>query len=207
MDAPPEASAPLRDILVAGLGNPGPEYEDTPHNLGFMLVDHLARELGTEARQRYAWSQVGWGRLAGRRVLLAKPQTYVNLSGVAVKALLEKQDLAPRDLILVYDDMDLPWTAVRIRPRGSAAGHHGVESVIRSLGSSDFARVRLGIHPGHPVADGAAFVLARFSRAAQKEVEELLDYAARAVASMITEGVEKAMTAFNRRARGVTEET
>jgi PTH1 family peptidyl-tRNA hydrolase len=119
-----------------------------------------------------------------------------------VEKLLSKHGLAVEDLILVYDELDLPWTAVRVRPSGTAAGHRGPESVIRSLGSNNFARVRLGIHPGHPVSDGAKFVLSPFKRAQKEELDELLDFASQAVESIIAEGVEKSMAKFNRRARG-----
>jgi PTH1 family peptidyl-tRNA hydrolase len=108
--------------------------------------------------------------------------------------------------VVVYDELDLPWTGARIRPKGSAAGHHGIESVIKSLGSQDFPRLRLGIHPGHPVKDGAQYVLSPFRKAQLLEMDELLDHAAGAVESIIAEGVEKSMTKFNRRARGLTQE-
>jgi PTH1 family peptidyl-tRNA hydrolase len=116
---------------------------------------------------------------------------------------MEKHQILPAELIVVYDELDLPWTALRIKPKGSAAGHKGMDSVIRSLGTSDLVRVRLGIHPGYPVQDGAEFVLAPFKRRQSKELEELVDYAADAVHSIIAEGVEMSMTKFNRRARGL----
>jgi PTH1 family peptidyl-tRNA hydrolase len=144
---------------------------------------------------------VGAGQIDGRPVMLAKPQTFMNLSGDSIRALMEKHSVPPRDLIVIYDELDLPWTALRIRPSGSGGGHHGMESVIRSLGTTDFARVRLGIHPGHPVRDGAEFILAPFRRRQLKELDELVAYAADAVRSIIAEGVEKAMTKFNRRAQ------
>jgi PTH1 family peptidyl-tRNA hydrolase len=130
----------------------------------------------------------------------------MNLSGTSLAPLMEKHSITPRELILVYDELDLPWTELRIKPKGSAAGHKGADSVIRSLGTNEFVRVRLGIHPGHPVRDGADFVLAPFKRSQQAELDELIGYAADAVSSIITEGVEKAMTKFNRRAQGSNEE-
>jgi PTH1 family peptidyl-tRNA hydrolase len=138
--------------------------------------------------------------------MLAKPQTFMNLSGVAVKPLLEKNCITAKDLILVYDELDLPWATLRVRPQGSAGGHHGVESVIRSLGTSEFARVRLGVHPGHEVRDGAEFVLSSIKRGQMKELDELVANGATAVSSIISEGVEKSMARFNRRARGSTTE-
>src|SRR5579864_8118414 len=145
--------------LVVGLGNPGEEYANTPHNLGFLVVDRLAELHRIRVSRKDSRALVGMGEIGGNEVMLAKPQTYMNLSGGSVQPLMEKHGLAPQDLILVYDELDLPWTAVRIKPRGSSANHNGVESVIGSLGTKDFARVRLGIHPGHPIRDGADFVL------------------------------------------------
>ncbi|SRR5581483_1427333 len=193
-------------FLVAGLGNPGEEYARTPHNLGFLVVDRLAENHGIRVTRKDSRAVIGLGEIGGRAVMLAKPQTFMNLSGTSVKALIEKHGLAASDLVLIYDELDLPWTALRIKPRGSGAGHNGVESVIRSLGTSDFIRVRLGIHPGRPVRDGAEFVLAPFRRSQEKELGEFVGYAADAVSSIITEGVEKAMTNFNRRAQGSIEE-
>jgi PTH1 family peptidyl-tRNA hydrolase len=187
--------------LVVGLGNPGRRYEHTPHNLGFMVVDRLAERHGIRVKRRESSALVGSGVVEGSRVLLAKPQTYMNLSGASVRALMEKLSVSPRDLILVYDDLDLPWAAVRIRAKGSPGGHHGVESVSGAIGSTDFPRVRLGI-AGYRVEDGAEFVLAPFRRAQKKDLDELLDYAAQAVESIISGGVEKSMARFNRRARG-----
>lgn len=191
--------------LVVGLGNPGAEYELTPHNLGFLVIDRLAERYGIRVRRRESMALVGSGGIEGVPVLLAKPMTYMNLSGSSVKPLIDKYSVAAGDLVLVYDDLDLPWTAVRIRVRGSSGGHHGVESVSRAIGTIDFPRVRLGI-AGYRVGKGAEFVLAPFRRAQRKELDELLDYASQAVSSIISEGVEKAMTKFNRRARGQTEE-
>jgi PTH1 family peptidyl-tRNA hydrolase len=123
-----------------------------------------------------------------------------------LKPLLEKHGIGVADVVVVYDELDLPWTALRIKPRGSAAGHNGMDSVIRSLGTDEIARVRLGIHPGHPVRDGAEFVLAPIKRSQREDLDELTGYAAEAVESIIAEGVEKAMTRFNRRARGLNVE-
>jgi len=193
-------------FLVAGLGNPGEEYEHTPHNLGFLTVDRLAERHGIRIRRKESRALVGTGEIEGRPVMLAKPQTFMNLSGDSIVPLMRKHEVPPERLVLVYDELDLPWMALKIKPKGSAAGHKGMKSVIGSLGTSEFARVRLGIHPGHPVSDGADFVLAPFRRAQKKELDELLDFAADAVSSIIAEGVEKAMTKFNRRAPGLNTE-
>ncbi|MFB3778573.1 MAG: aminoacyl-tRNA hydrolase [Bryobacteraceae bacterium] len=187
--------------LVVGLGNPGRRYENTPHNLGFMVIDRLAEQHGIRVKRREAEALVGAGEIAGARVLLAKPQTYMNRSGASVRALLGKFAASPADMILIYDDLDLPWTAVRIRAKGSPGGHHGVESVSGAIGTTDFPRIRLGI-AGYRVEDGAQFVLAPFRRAQGEELDELLSHAAQAVESIISAGVEKSMAMFNRRARG-----
>ena len=199
MSEPGIGAIPLR--VVVGLGNPGRRYQNTPHNLGFMVVDLLAERWAIRVNRKECSALVGSGEVDGLPVVLAKPQTYMNASGRSVRTLLERRSVSPREMILVYDDLDLPWTAVRIRAKGSAGGHHGVESVSGEVGSTDFPRVRLGI-AGYRVGDGAEFVLAPFKRAQKKELDEVLDYASAAVASIISEGVEKAMTMFNRRARG-----
>jgi PTH1 family peptidyl-tRNA hydrolase len=130
----------------------------------------------------------------------------MNVSGPAVKLLLAKYDLEPQDLVLVFDELDLPWTGLRIRKSGSAGTHNGVKSVVNSLGQSDFARVRLGIQPAHPVRNAADYVLAPFPRGQYEALDELLDWSSTAVESILAEGVEKAMTRFNRRARGLINE-
>ncbi|MCL4850695.1 MAG: aminoacyl-tRNA hydrolase, partial [Bryobacteraceae bacterium] len=132
-------------VVVVGLGNPGPEYEFTPHNLGFLVVDRIADRNTIRISRKESMALVGQGRIAETPVVLAKPQTFMNLSGSSVKPLLAKLSLGAGDLVVVYDDLDLPWGGIRIRPGGSAGGHHGVESLIRSLGTSDFARLRLGV--------------------------------------------------------------
>ncbi len=193
-------------LLVAGLGNPGERYALTYHNLGFLTIDRLAGRNGIRVTRPDSKALVGAGEIAGRPVLLAKPQTYMNLSGAAVARLTEKHAVGLAELVVVYDDLDLPWGSMRIRPRGSAGGHHGMESIIGCLGSEEFSRVRLGIHPGHPVRDGAEFVLSPLKRSQEKELDEMLERAALAVESIIAEGVEKAMARFNRRAPGLTTE-
>jgi peptidyl-tRNA hydrolase, PTH1 family len=193
-------------FLVVGLGNPGEEYANTPHNLGFMVVDRLAEMHSIRVTRRDSKALAGVGQIAGQDVMLAKPQTFMNLSGTSLRPLMEKHEMMARDLILVCDELALPWTAVRIKPRGSSAGHNGVDSVIRSLGTTEFTRVRLGIHPGHPLASGVDYLLSPFKRSLQKELEQLVADGADAVVAIIAEGVEKAMTKFNRRAQGLNEE-
>ncbi len=193
-------------FLVAGLGNPGEEYASTPHNLGFMVVDRLAEMHHIRVTRRDSRALVGVGQIAGRDGMLAKPQTFMNLSGGSLKPLMEKHAIAAEELVLVYDELALPWTSLRIKPGGSSAGHNGVESVIRSLGTQEFVRVRLGIHPGHPLASGTDYLLSPFRRSLHKELEQLVADGADAVVSIIAEGVEKAMTKYNRRAQGLNEE-
>ena len=213
---------PQPEVLVVGLGNPGVEYQRTPHNLGFLVVDQLAERNGGIRINRPEFKAfTGLGTVGKRSAVLAKPQTFMNLSGPSVKGLLDKYTLTPANLIVVYDEMDLPWTAVRIKKSGSAAGHNGMKSVIGALGTGDFIRVRMGIDPepkrtgenplgaeenGRRSYRGPSLVLGKFRPSQAKDVEKLLSYTAEAVESIIAEGVEKAMTKFNRRAQGLNEE-
>jgi peptidyl-tRNA hydrolase, PTH1 family len=191
----------MADWLVVGLGNPGEEYALSPHNIGFMVIDRLGEGCGIRTGRRDSRALTGRGIIAGQHVVLAKPQTFMNLSGDSVRPLLDWNGLTAANLVVVYDDHDLPWTALRIRPNGSAGGHHGMESVIRALGTNEFARVRLGIDFGRGRAE-PEFLLKPFRREHRQELDDFLDYGAQAVASIISEGVEKAMTRFNRRAQG-----
>ena len=193
-------------FLVAGLGNPGEEYALTPHNLGFLTVDRLAEQHGIRITRRDSKALIGTGEIDGREVMLAKPQTFMNLSGTSLGPLMEKHEIELGRLVVVYDELDLPWRALRIKPKGSAAGHNGMKSAIQSLKTNEIVRVRLGIHPGHPIRDGAEFVLAPIKRSQMKELDEFVGFAADAVRSIIAEGVEKAMTRFNRRAPGLNTE-
>jgi peptidyl-tRNA hydrolase, PTH1 family len=195
------------EFLIVGLGNPGEEYENTPHNLGFLVVDRVAATHAIRVTRKENLSLVGLGVIAGKRVALAKPQTFMNLSGGAVKGLAGRYGVTPDRLVLVYDELALPWQELRIRPKGSDAGHNGMKSVIGSLGTNEFPRVRLGINPpGRAVGDGAKFVLAPFKRGQKQEVEEVVERGASAVESIIAEGVEKSMTVYNRRAGGLKTE-
>ena len=193
-------------LLVAGLGNPGEEYALTPHNLGFLTVDRLAEQHGIRVTRKDSRALIGLGEIDGRAVMLAKPQTYMNLSGTSLAPLMAKHMIGLEDLIVVYDELDLPWQTLRIKPKGSAAGHNGMKSLISSLNSSEFVRVRLGVHPGHPIASGVEYLLAPMKRSQIKELEQFTGVAADAVRSIIAEGVVKAMTKFNRRAQGLNKE-
>ena len=189
-------------FLVAGLGNPGEEYVRTPHNLGFLTIDRLAERHGIRVTRKDSRALVGLGEIDGQEVMLAKPQTFMNLSGTSLAPLMEKHSVPPDRLVVVYDELDLPWLSLRIKPKGTPAGHKGMISVIGSLGTSDLARVRLGIHPGRPLRSGAEYVLAPVRRSQDKELDDFVGYAADAVDSIIAEGVAKSMTKFNRRAPG-----
>jgi PTH1 family peptidyl-tRNA hydrolase len=193
-------------FLVAGLGNPGEEYTLSPHNLGFLTIDRLAERYGIRVNRKDSKALVGVGDIDGHPVVLAKPQTFMNLSGTSLAPLMEKHSIGTEQLIVVYDELDLPWRSLKIKPKGSAAGHNGMKSVIGSLKTSDIVRVRLGIHPGRKLSSGADFVLAPVKRSQREELDEFVGLAADAVRSIIAEGVAKAMTNYNRRAQGLTTE-
>ena len=193
-------------FLVAGLGNPGEEYALTPHNMGFLTVDRLAERHGIRVTRKDSRALIGLGEIDGQPVMLAQPQTFMNLSGTSLQPLMEKHSIDLGRLIVVYDELDLDWGALRIKMKGSAAGHNGMKSVIGSLGTSEIVRVRLGVHPGHKLNSGTEYLLAPMKRSQRKELDEFIGYAADAVRSIIAEGVEKAMTRYNRRAPGLHEE-
>ena len=187
--------------LIVGLGNPGYEYHLTPHNLGFMAVDRLAEDCGVEIARREAQAMTAVTEIEGERVILAKPQTYMNLSGMAVARLLEKYQLAPADLLVLVDDVDLPLGMLRIRPRGSAGTHNGLKSIIGSLQADEFGRVRLGARPEREVEDRVTYVLGPFRRADLEQVGEMLERAGEAVRVILKEGIPAAMNRFNQRVR------
>jgi len=193
-------------LLVVGLGNPGEEYAETPHNAGFKVIDRLAEMYGIRVNRKDSMARIGIGEIAGKPVMLAQPQTFMNLSGTSVKPLMEKHELTPADLIGVWDELNLPWGGLKIMMHGSAGGHNGAESLIGGLGTGEFVRVRLGVHPGRPLASGMDYLLAPVKRSQKQEWEELIGRGAEAVATIISEGAAKAMTIFNRRAQGSNEE-
>jgi peptidyl-tRNA hydrolase, PTH1 family len=185
--------------LVVGLGNPGYEYVLTPHNLGFMVIDHLADQCGVQVSRSEGAALTAKACIDGCELVLAKPQTFMNLSGVSVRRLLERYDLSTRDVTVLVDEAALPFGTLRIRKRGSAGGHNGLKSIIGALGSDEFIRVRMGIQPDHPVSNLKVHVLGRFSRGQLEAVAEMVDRAAEAVEVIVREGVESAMNQFNRR--------
>ena len=186
-------------MLIVGLGNPGERYEWTRHNLGFMLVDLLARQAGAQVKRSECRALVGRAELEGRAVELAKPQTYMNLSGESVACLLRKRaGLRPAGgLIVVSDDIALPFGSIRLRQRGSSGGQKGLKSVISALGTDEFPRLRIGIRPEHPVADTSAFVLERFPASQRGEVEKVLERGAEALRAVLRDGIDKAMSLYN----------
>ena len=185
--------------LIVGLGNPGIEYQFTPHNLGFLTIDRLADDIGVEVRNRNCRALTARAAIEEQQVLLAKPETYMNLSGMAVRELVGKYEADPgKDLIVVYDELDLPLGRIRIRQRGSSAGHNGMESIIGALGTQEFLRVRLGVGPDKKVGDGAKYLLSPFRKAQLKLLDEILDAASDAVRVILKDGPAVAMNRFNR---------
>jgi peptidyl-tRNA hydrolase, PTH1 family len=187
--------------LIVGLGNPGIEYQFTPHNLGFLTIDRIASECGVEVRNRHCRALTARAVIGSEPVLLAKPETFMNLSGMSVRELVAEHEIRPEaDLIVIYDELDLPWGAIRIRQRGSSAGHNGMESVIGALGTQEFLRIRLGVAPDRKVADAMTYLLAPFRKVQLKQVDEVIDKAAEAVNVILKEGPAAAMNRFNRKA-------
>jgi len=187
--------------LVLGLGNPGKKYEGTRHNLGFLVVDRIASQKGIGVKEKKCRSLIGDWEENGERVLLVKPQTYMNNSGEAVRALLRAFSVGPKDLVVIHDDMDLSFGRIRIRPRGSAAGHLGVLSILETLGAEGFYRVRVGIGRPPPDMDPTDFVLEPFSREEKAGLDEVVSRAADAVQCLLREGSQRAMEKFNREPR------
>jgi len=186
--------------LIVGLGNPGIEYQFTPHNLGFLAVDRIAEQCGVEVRNRQCRALTARAEIAGVPVLLAKPETFMNLSGLSVRELVDEYQADPvKDLLVIYDELDLPLGSIRVRKQGSAAGHNGMKSILEALGSQEVQRIRLGVAPDHEVGDGARYVLGAFRKAQYPLIDEVLDTTAKAVQKILTEGVDAAMNEFNRR--------
>ncbi|MFZ0212060.1 MAG: aminoacyl-tRNA hydrolase [Candidatus Acidiferrales bacterium] len=189
----------LGNRIIVGLGNPGREYARTPHNLGFQVIDRLAERFAIRVTRPEAQSLVGLGQIAGHDVVLAKPQTYMNLSGQAASELIRRYDADPAEMIVVSDEAALPWGTIRIRERGSAGGHNGLKSIIGSLATDEFLRVRLGIQPEFPPGDLAAYVLAPMGKDVIEIADEMVGAAAEAVEMILAEGPGRAMSRFNRR--------
>ncbi len=194
--------------LIVGLGNPGPEYTFTPHNAGFLAIDRMAERSGTAVANRRGRALTGKGVVGGQECLLAKPETFMNLSGVAVAALVRELEVSvPEDLIVLYDELAFPLGELRLRPNGSANGHNGVRSIAGALGTEEWQRVRIGV--GKPTlpdgreikAGGREFLLTPFRKAELAVLDEVLDRAAEAVEVVVRQGIGAAMNQFNRRDR------
>jgi len=187
--------------LIVGLGNPGREYADSRHNIGFQCLTLFARRHGIPIIERRLRSRIGRGEVGGQSVILAKPHTYMNRSGEAVRALLRHFQLSAPDLLVIYDDLDLPVGKIRLRPRGSAGGHNGVKSIIACLGTEDFPRLRVGIAPEAGDQDGyirtPGFVLSSFSPQERALITEVRQRVADAVYCVLAEGLEAAMNRYN----------
>jgi len=187
-------------FIIVGLGNPGDEYAQTRHNLGFRLIDKLAAESSVKVKRHECQSLVGNALIEEQRVTLVKPQTFMNLSGEAVSCLISRgkgSEAAVDSLIVISDDLALPFGAIRLRERGSAGGHNGLKSIIAELGTNEFIRLRIGIQPEHPISDARRFVLDEFTRAEKESLGDILERAARAARSVLRDGVAKAMSLFN----------
>lgn len=183
--------------LIVGLGNPGPTYARNRHNIGFQLVDALAHAYAIGLTRRQSHARVGVGQIGGRQTLLAKPQTFMNLSGNAVSGLMHFYKATPADLLVAYDDLDLPLGKVRLRPAGGSGGHKGMKSIIERIGAEDFARLRIGI--GRPnFGETVDYVLENFHADEAAEINRALDRAAQAAVVWVTEGIDAAMNRFNR---------
>ena len=186
--------------LIVGLGNPGIEYQFTPHNIGFLAIDRIAERCGVMVDNRHCKALTARARIGKEEVLLAKPETYMNLSGLSLVELVEKYEIdRQKDLIVVYDELDLQLGTIRIRERGSSAGHKGMESILGALGTQEIPRIRIGSAPDHPVKDGARYGLSQFRKSQLVPLDEVLDKAADAVEVIVNEGIAAAMNRFNRR--------
>jgi PTH1 family peptidyl-tRNA hydrolase len=183
--------------LIVGLGNPGTEYQWSRHNLGFLLVDKLASDSSTDLKRRECQSLVGNAVIEGERIRLVKPQTFMNLSGDAVNCLLKKYDVSPEALTVISDDLALPFGTIRLRARGTAGGHNGLKSIIAAIGTTEFARLRIGIGPDHPIDNNRNFVLGEIPRPQRKEIASVLERGAEALRCVLRDGIEKAMSLYN----------
>ena len=192
--------------LLVGLGNPGSEYKFSPHNMGFAVIDRLAQRHGITLDRKRAQSLYGRLRLGEEEVFLIQPQTFMNLSGNAVREWLRKQPCGPEELVVLHDELDLPWGSIQVRQRGGSAGHHGLESIIADIGTKEFARIRIGVSPDSAVvAEGPAgedwisYLLRPVKRSLRESMDEMVDRSADAAEAIVREGVQKAMNKFNRR--------
>jgi PTH1 family peptidyl-tRNA hydrolase len=186
--------------LIVGLGNPGIEYQFTPHNIGFLAVDRIAGNLGIEVRNRQCRALTARAVIGGETVLLAKPETFMNLSGMAVRELVAEHEVKPEtDLIVIQDELDFPMGTLRIHTRRSSAGHNGIESIIAALDTQDFLRIRIGVAPDYKLSDGKDYLLSPFRKSQMAAVDEMLNTAEEAVKAILQDGPAAAMNRFNRK--------
>ena len=186
--------------VIVGFGNPGIEYSFTPHNIGFLAIDSIAQQCGVMVDNRHCKALTARARIGKEEILLAKPETYMNLTGLSVLELVRKYEVdQQKDLLVIYDELDLPLGTIRIRERGSSAGHKGMESVIGALGTEEVPRMRLGIAPDHPIKDGSRYVLGQFRKSQLVPLDEMLEKAAEAVNVIVNDGISVAMNRFNRK--------
>src|SRR5947208_1922248 len=186
--------------LIVGLGNPGQEYEFTPHNLGFLVIDRIATDHNVEIRGRQCKALTARTIIGHEQVVLAKPETFMNLSGLAVRELVSKLEITPEtDLIVIQDELDLPFGTLRVHRARSSAGHNGIESIIDSLGTKDFVRIRIGVAPEHKLSDGKEYLLSPMRKAQLKVLDSIIADAAVAAEMIVKEGPAVAMQRFNRR--------
>lgn len=189
--------------LIVGLGNPGIEYQFTPHNVGFLAVDAIANDFGAEIRNRQCRALTARIEIGSEMALLAKPETFMNLSGISVRELATKNEISPEtDLIVIHDELDFPLRTIRIHRRRSSAGHNGVESIIGALGTQDFLRIRMGVAPNRKVEDGMSYLLSPMKKAQLKTVDEMVGAAIEAVKMIFAQGESAAMNFFNRKPEG-----
>jgi len=187
--------------LIVGLGNPGSEYQLTPHNMGFLAIDRLAEQCGVKVANRHCKAVTARAVVEGQVVLLAKPETFMNLSGESVRELVDRYEVdTGKDLIVLYDDLALPFGFIRVRERGSAGGHNGMKSIIACLGGSqDFLRVRLGVAPEYKLTNGKDYLLSPMRKAQLPLADEALDASSEAVRMILTLGASAAMSRFNQK--------
>jgi len=190
--------APRADRLIVGLGNPGEEYAGTRHNVGFQVANRLAKRLRIEFKSKAADARIAEGTLGTTRIAIARPGTFMNDSGHSVRRLLQRYRLEPKDLVVVYDDIDLPLGKIRIRPSGGPGTHNGMRSIVAEIGSESFPRVRLGIHPEGQRGDLTDHVLSPFEGEEKAKAEDMVMRASEAIEVLLRDGIERAMEKFNR---------
>lgn len=183
--------------IIAGLGNPGEKYDNTRHNAGFLTIDALASRYNIDIREKAHKALIGKGMIDGQKVILAKPQTYMNVSGESIRALVDYYKIAQDELIIIFDDISLEPGQLRIRKKGSAGGHNGIKSIIAHLGTQEFTRIKVGVGEKPEKMDLADYVLGRFLKEEQDTMKEAFENAAGAAAAIVTQGADTAMNLYN----------